>query len=377
MAEAPTIVNFEQPATVFATADAVQKPVSAVPSKSEDMALIREAAKLTRDYSVPSPAIYWADFLASALLGYAALAIAIIAVPLLSKFGAGIIAILALYRASSFIHEITHMKSGAVPGFRTGWNILVGIPMLIPSFLYEGTHNQHHNKTRYGTVDDPEYLPLARMKPYTLILFLVAASLGPIGFLIRFAILSPLSMLIPWVRRETVARFSTLAINPAYRRAMPGGDFARDWRIMETATSLWAIGILAAVWTGVFPLAAFITCLIVLSGALLINQVRTLVAHLWENDGGAISVTAQYLDSVNVPPPATLPGIWAPVGLRYHALHHLMPSVPYHALGTVHRKLMVAVPADSPYHGGNHRGLSPLVRRLVQSTVRRASTPSA
>ena len=40
-----------------------------------------------------------------------------------------------------------------------------------------------------------------------------------------------------------------------------------------------------------------------------LNQVRTLVAHLWENDGEPMSVTAQYLDSVNVPPPATLPAL--------------------------------------------------------------------
>ena len=70
-----------------------------------------------------------------------------------------------------------------------------------------------------------------------------------------------------------------------------------------------------------------------------LNQVRTLVAHLWENDGEPMSVTAQYLDSVNVPPPGTLPALWAPVGLRYHALHHLLPGVPYHNLGEAHRRL--------------------------------------
>ena len=32
-----------------------------------------------------------------------------------------------------------------------------------------------------------------------------------------------------------------------------------------------------------------------------LNQIRTLVAHLWENEGEPMSVTAQFLDSVNVP----------------------------------------------------------------------------
>ena len=377
MADAPAATTFGLDVAPQGAADDVDHPVITASVKTEDMAFIREAAKLARDHSTASPAIYWADFLASALLGYAALALAILAGPWAGKMAAGAVAVLALYRASSFIHEITHLKSSAVPGFRIGWNLIIGIPMLIPSFLYEGTHNQHHNKTRYGTADDPEYLPLARMKPYSLILFLVVSALGPIGFLIRFAVLSPLSLLSSRVRQEIVARFSTLSINPAYRRALPTGQFAQDWHIMEAATSLWAIGIVAALSTGWIPVPAFLTCFAVLSGALIINQVRTLVAHLWDNDGDAISVTAQYLDSVNVPPPTVLPALWAPVGLRYHALHHLMPSVPYHALGIVHHKLMAVVPADSPYHGGNHTGLRVLVQRLLRNTVRRHSAKTA
>ena len=67
-----------------------------------------------------------------------------------------------------FIHELTHIKKGAVKGFRFTWNLIVGVPLLVPSFMYEGVHNQHHAKTYYGTVDDPEYLPLALMRPWTL-----------------------------------------------------------------------------------------------------------------------------------------------------------------------------------------------------------------
>ena len=122
--------------------------------------------------------------------------------------------------------------------------------------------------------------------------------------------------------------------------------------------------------SGALPPRPFLIGLAVASGVMILNQVRTLVAHLWENEGGAMSVTAQYLDSVNVPPPVLLPALWAPVGLRFHALHHLLPSVPYHALGAAHRRLLAELGPQSLYHDANHRGLPQLLSRLIAGTLR-------
>ena len=234
--------------------------------------------------------------------------------------------------------------------------------------MYEGVHTLHHARTRYGTAEDPEYLPLGLMKPWTLPLFLLIAALLPVALLLRCAVLVPLGAVLPPLRKLVWERASSLSTNPAFRRRPPEGDLARMTFWQELGASLWAILLLAGSFQfGWRPLAI---ALAVIAATAVLNQLRTLAAHLWTNEGEPMTVTAQYLDSVNVPPPGLLPELWAPVGLRYHATHHLLPSLPYHALAEAHRRLSAELGTGSTYQGANYTGLWALLSRLARSTMR-------
>jgi fatty acid desaturase len=347
----------------------VQEEVVAEPGAAaiaDDMAMLRAAAELTRDINQARPEIYWPDMLVSAALGYGGIAGAIL-LPGWQAWASALVAVFALYRATLFIHELTHIHRTALPGFRVVWNLLVGIPVLMPSFMYEGVHTLHHARTRYGTAEDPEYMPLALMKPWALPSFILVAAILPAALLVRCAVLVPLGVVLPPLRRLVWSRASSLSINPLFRRRPPEGEFAAMVRWQEAGATLWAIALLSSpFWLGWRPL---LIALAILSAAAVFNQLRTLVAHLWQNGGEAMTVTAQYLDSVNVPPPGPLAELWAPVGLRYHALHHLLPSTPYHAYPEAHRRLTARFGPGSTYQQANYPGMGMLLGRIARSTI--------
>ena len=85
----------------------------------------------------------------------------------------------------------------------------------------------------------------------------------------------------------------------------------------------------------------------------------------------------QLLDSVNYPDNPILGELWAPVGLRYHALHHLFPGIPYHNLGTAHRKLVANLPAENIYNQTGARTLNGALRDLWQRAKNSTATKSS
>ncbi len=312
---------------------------------------LREAHHLVRDLMTPNPWIYWVDFTVHITLGWAAFFTALLS-PLFSlwQIGGFIVAVLALYRSAVFVHELAHLKKGTFQNFRLAWNTLSGIPFMIPSFMYDGVHNDHHKPDVYGTRADGEYLPFAVRKPAEMITYVLLSFLIPPLLVFRFLILTPLSYLIPPLRKIIWERASSLTIDPAYRRAENAIRNDLNWRQQELATFLFVATVTILVITDVIPYSLLILWYLVAVTVFTLNSLRTLAAHAYRNPGDRkMTLADQYLDSINIPGNFFTTPLWAPVGLRYHATHHLFMSMPYHNLGTAQRRLVSGLTDNTQY----------------------------
>jgi fatty acid desaturase len=335
--------------------------------------LDRVSRRLVQDLHTADPRIFWADLLTCAFVGWVAFAVAIRATLWsFAMLGAVLIAAAALYRGLCFVHEITHIRQRALPGFETAWNLLFGVGLLLPSVTYVGVHLSHHAPAQYGTQEDPEYLPLARSRAMLVSFAIQSSFLLPLLLVLRFALLSPFGWLSPWIRHRLDTHASSFAMNPAYRRSMTpeSSTRLRRWEVVLFAFVVFTVVLLSR---GVLPVRTLLVWYVVLMIVSLVNTLRVLGAHQYESDGTPGDRTWQLIDSIDTPGPFWT-ALWAPVGLRYHALHHYFPGIPYHNLGEAYRRIVgTAGRAPATYQQSTssslRRSLSALYRKAAQASL--------
>jgi len=337
---------------------------------------LTEARAIVRDLFAADERIYWSDFLATIFVGYLAFGLARLAFelrlePLWLRFAVAAAAFsiecACFYRAVMFVHEIVHLPQKQFTAFRIVWNLLCGIPFLVPSFTYY-THLDHHRRKMFGTEQDGEYLPLASLSPWWIVVYLSQCLWVPPLAVFRFGAVTPLTWICPPLGRWVHAHASSLVMDPSYIRPAPSENSLRAVRLQEVGCFLY---LLACVFIPVcflhrwpIPLAiqAYATGIVLV----LLNCLRTLASHRWLSEGKEMTFVEQMLDSVTLDNDSPLAVLLNPVGLRYHATHHLFPSLPYHNMRAAHRRLMERLPADSPYRRTVARNLWPVIAELCQ-----------
>jgi fatty acid desaturase len=297
------------------------------------------------------PAVYWLDFGTSISVGWAAFFLA------LPHYSPGIlarlfwisIAVLAFYRALFFIHEIIHFRKESLYAFRWVWNALCGSMFFLPDFTYL-IHISHHSVTTFSTKDDPEYVPIAYQKPLQLLAPFLVFPLVPFFMMMRFLVAAPLSWIIrgPF-RRWLLSYASSLKMNPKFEWRNITAEDRRLAVLQESGCIVWWSIFLALAFSTREPRIVLQWYLIVYC-ILNLNHLRAMVAHRYINGAGErLSYEDQLLDSITITGFSPLASILAPVGLRYHSLHHLFPTLPYHALAQAHNRLIRVLPPNHIY----------------------------
>ena len=320
----------------------------------ESVAWISQVRQAVRDAETDffrvSPVRYWADFLLSLVAAFASAGV-YLSMPLGSwqQLVAFPLAAFWLYRLGSLIHEVCHLGEHEMPVFKATWNLLAGVMMLTPSPFFTRHHRDHHSRRFYGTPEDPEYVAnvVTGGSPSSLLAYAAYVAVFPALVFLRF-LLAPLTWLHAGLRDWTLRRASSLTFNRLYERKLTPTD-RRAILAVEIPCFLRAAMIPTLVLLGINDWSRIPLLYALAVATVMLNQMRQLADHHFEGDGSRVDMEAHILDSCNFTRNDPLTLLFFPFSIRFHALHHLFPSMPYHQLKAAHAHLTATLPVDSPY----------------------------
>lgn len=330
---------------------------------------IGEAHAIVRDLFRRRPAIYFIDLAITMLIVYASGLVYFETgrgpVQLLS----GAVCAAALFRAGMFIHEIQHMRRGEMVPFIVVWNLVYGIPMLLPSFMY-ANHRDHHDWRSYATERDAEYSDFVTGPKWQIASHFLVAFVVPVAVVLRFLILAPAALMWPRLRRW-VLRYATTLGNVGMPRKVRPDENRAARAFLDFAAFAMALVDTVLVATGVVPWVVLSKAYLLFVAAVEFNAMRDFTAHRFERLG-ARSHAEQLADSINIVGRSPGSFVLYPIGMRYHALHHLFPTLPYHNMAAAHRRLMKRLPAGSPYRATNRCGFLETAGDLLRKAIAHA-----
>lgn len=298
----------------------------------------------------PNPWIYYSDFTLFVLLGNGCLFFAALQQPFSAlQIALACVAIISIYRASFFVHELMHIGK-KVRGFNLYYNVMHGFVHKLPSYAFV-SHLQHHKLEHYGQIHDSEYDRFGGKSKlfFTIGMPLFTAMLLPIIAVLRWVVVP---LFLPFIGRKgrqfiyqkaTILGFHTRGSLPA-----PTAKERRNWYIQDAWCAFYGVGMLALIYFQLWPWELLPLWYAVFGIANAMNMYRGTIVHRYFGDFSTMNRKQMVLDCITLP--TNKFNVWLfPLGMGYHALHHMFPQVPYHHLDALHAQLMNDLPDNHPY----------------------------
>lgn len=301
----------------------------------------------------PNAWIYYTDLLLSCAAGNALIALATLSEPFSpTQIGAIFLAAIFIFRASIFIHEAYHVGK-QMKRFRLAYNLLFGFLHKFPYYCYT-PHYYHHSPKHYGTIQDPEYDTLGHSSAfYNLVAPLFLMIPIPFFLAIRWGILP---LFLPFIgekaRLAIYKRASTLVMNVKYERPLPTAEERKQWYQEDAGCFLYSALTAVLIIHGTLPWQVLPVWFATAYVAMVLNAYRAMISHRYFSGFENTTHKQMIIDSGTYAGHrfSVLTSAWLyPLGLRYHALHHMFPQIPYHRMGKAHRWLMETLPENHPY----------------------------
>ena len=263
------------------------------------------------------------------------------------------------------MHDLVHLTSLKKNRWKKLiFDVVICYPILINMDYYGLAHIVHHQDSNVAG-RDPYFVPLHEQHPIAYIPYVAIGSILLFVVLAIRLMLWPLTLIIPGFKQVHIKFFSQLGASPDLENLdrQEAGRGIWIWALGPTLTwtALCIALSLSHAW-GTFAIAYGIPMLI----STILGQVRLACDHIYTQALGS-SLVEQVAGATNVEAPWWQQIVMGAHGTSYHALHHLVPTLPNYRLKAAHEIMKTA--GSQVYAKSIYQNYAQVLGQLIRAQV--------